>query len=42
MELSGDSMETLKWTTLDQQLKNGRFDHVAIPITKKAFTNLEK
>ena len=42
MELSGDSLETLKWTVLDQQLKNGRFDHVAIPITKKAFTNLNR
>ena len=40
MELSGDSVESLKWRGLDQMLGHQRFGHVAIPITSKVFTNL--
>ena len=40
IELSGDSLESLKWRGLDQMLAHQRFDHVSIPITSKVFTNL--
>ena len=40
MELSGDSVESLKWRELDQMLEHQRFGHVTIPITSKVFTNL--
>ena len=40
MELSGDSVESLKWRGLDQMLEHQRFGHVTIPITSKVFTNL--
>ena len=40
IELSGDSVESLKWRGLDQMLAHQRFDHVSIPITSKVFTNL--
>ena len=40
IELSGDSVESLKWRRLDQMLAHRRFGHVSIPITSKVFTNL--
>ena len=40
IELSGDSVESLKWRRLDQMLAHQRFGHVSIPITSKVFTNL--
>ena len=32
-ELSGDSVENLTWTELDQKLDVGRYYHVALPIS---------
>ena len=40
IELSGDSLESLKWRRLDQMLAHRRCGHVSIPITSKVFTNL--
>ena len=40
IELSGDSVESLKWRRLDQMLAHRRCGHVSIPITSKVFTNL--
>ena len=35
IELKGDSIGNLKWTVLKQELKVGRKDHVAFPISDK-------
>ena len=40
IELSGDSLESLKWRRLDQMLAHRRCGHVSIPITSKVCTNL--
>ena len=41
LELSGDSLESLKWTLLDDQiLQFQRVDHVSFPITKYTYQNL--
>ena len=39
-ELSGESMETLKWSILDQKLKYGRHGHVAITISDDIASSL--
>ena len=42
IELSGDSLESLKWTILDQKLKYGRSGHVALSIPDAVCTDLIK
>ena len=34
MELTGNSRDSLKWTTLRQKLRFPRSDHVSFPITE--------
>ena len=47
-ELSGDSLDSLKWTVLDQKLYFKRQNHVSIPMTMESYNdfmgklNLEK
>ena len=37
IELSGDSIRSLKWTILDQILQYGVFKHVSFQITQVAY-----
>ena len=41
IELSGDSIQNLKWTILDEKLKRARFSHVSIPISNEVYNNLK-
>ena len=40
IELSGDSIESLKWTFLEQKLKYKRFNHTSIIIPKQLANDL--
>ena len=40
LELTGDSLETLKWTVLDQQLNHARSHHVNLSISDSVCTDL--
>ena len=40
MEMSGDTVENLKWTILDKKLQYPRSGHASIPISNKVFNNL--
>ena len=40
MELSGHSMETLKWSILSQRLQHPREWPISIPITDEVYQNL--
>ena len=40
IELSGDSIESLKWTFLEQKLKHKRFNHTSIIIPKQLANDL--
>ena len=40
LELTGDSLETLKWTVLDQKLNHARSNHVTLSISDSVCTNL--
>ena len=42
IELSGDSIDTLKWTVLKQKLKYPRFKHLAFPISPQTSIELSK
>ena len=42
IELSGDSIDTLKWTVLKQKLKYPRFQHLAFPISPQTSTELSE
>ena len=42
IELSGDSIDTLKWTVLKQKLKYPRFKHLAFPISPQTSTELSQ
>lgn len=42
IELSGDSIRSLKWTILDQRLQYGVFKHVSFQITQVAYDCLKK
>ena len=42
IELSGDSIDTLKWTLLKQKLKYPRFKHLALPISPQTSTELSE
>ena len=42
IELSGDSIRSLKWTILDQRLQYGVFEHVSFQITHVAYDCLNK
>ena len=41
LELSGDSIDSLQWTTLDQELKYERAYSLAFPIPNEVVANLE-
>ena len=40
LELSGDSIETLKWTILEQKLRYNRLHHVSFSISNDIATTL--
>ena len=40
IELSGDSIDTLKWTVLKQKLKYPRSRHLSFPISPQTSTEL--
>ena len=40
-ELSGDSIQTLRWTILEQRLRNGRSGHVSFPIPNQIANDLK-
>ena len=42
IELSGDSIQNLKWTILDEKLKRARYRHVSIPISNEVYNNLRQ
>ena len=42
IELSGDSIGSLKWTILDQRLQYGAFKHVSFQITQSENDSIEK
>ena len=39
-ELTGDSIEQLSWSVLEQKLHYGRADHVSIPISNDTFKTM--
>ena len=39
-ELTGDSIEQLSWSVLEQKLHYGRADHVSIPISNETFKTM--
>ena len=41
-ELSGDSIEQLKWTKLDQELKYGGANSISVPISNHVTTEMEE
>lgn len=40
LELSGDSIETLKWNRLDQKLSHPRYQHLAFLISEDLFDEM--
>ena len=42
IELSGNSVSTLKWTILEQTLDHGGIETIAIPISQDVYNNLVK
>ena len=42
IELSGDSLDTLKWTVLKQKLKYPRRHHLSFPISPQTSTELSQ
>ena len=41
IELSGDSVESLKWTILEQKLKYPRYLHLSFPVPNEVVNDLK-
>ena len=41
IELSGDSVESLKWTILEQKLKYPRYLHLSFPVPNEVVTDFK-